>query len=182
MFRLKLFMVIAALLLLSISVFAIHAQEETPVPEPTLPAPVVIVEPTPSPIPEDPTEPPVTQPETLLGQLYSLLKDGTYIAWAAAGVTVIVGTLKFLASLVKINITDNGAILLTLVIQVLVWLLYATANYFGQGDAAKALYLQVIDVIRSLLPLAGSIFAGHVIYNASASRGVPIIGFRAVHK
>lgn len=178
MLRLK-FVPLLAALIFGAGVLTAHAQEQTPAPEPTLPAPVVIVEPTPNPIPEDPTEPPVTQPETLLGQFYSILKDGTYILWAAAGVTVIVGALKFLASLVGLTIAGNTAILLTLTVQVIIWVLYAAANYFGQGDAFKALYLQVIDVIRSLLPLAGAIFTGHVMYQAAAKRNVPIIGFRA---
>lgn len=161
------------------TIWKAHAQDVTPEPVPA--APVVIVDPAPEPIPDDPTEPPVTQPETLLGQFFSILKDGTYIAWAAAGVVVIVGAIKLLASLIGVNITGNGAILLTLTVQVLVWVLYATANYFGQGDAAKALYLQLVDVIRSLLPLAGSIFAGHVFYQAAAKREIPVLGFRAKH-
>lgn len=154
----------------------------TSTPAPTVePTPVIVEPPPPNPIPDDPTEPPATTPETLLGQLYALLKDGTYIVWAAAGVLVIVGAIKSLLGIFGINIVNSAAALLALGVQVAIWLGYAVANYFGQGDTFKATYLQVIDVIRALLPLAGSIFLGHVFYKAAAKREVPVIGFRADH-
>lgn len=147
--------------------------------EPTItPTPVIVEEPPPNPISDDePAELPVTTPETLLGQLFSLLKDGTYIAWAAAGVVVIVGLLKIIASVLGVTVTGNAAIVLTLIIQVLVWLGYAIANYLNQGEAFKTGYLVVVDIARSLLPLAGAIFTGHLLYQQAAKRNVPIMGY-----
>lgn len=164
---------------------AVMQDDATPTAEVTLaptvePTPVIVEPPPPNPIPEDPTEPPATTPETLLGQLYALLKDGTYIVWAAAGVLVIVGALKTVFGLFGIPIANGAAVLLTLVVQVLVWLGYAIANYFGQGDPFKATYLQIVDVLRALLPLAGSIFLGHVGYQAARKRNVPILGYKYV--
>lgn len=148
-----------------------------PAPEPTL---VVTVEPTenpPPPVEEPPEETPVTEPQELLGLLFSLLKDATYIAWASAGVVVVVGLLKSV-----FQFSGSVAILVTLAVQVLVWAGYAFANYFGAGEAFKTNYLILVDIGRSLLPLAGSIFAGQVIYKASAKRDVPIMGYRAPQK
>lgn len=164
---------------------AVMQDDATPTVEVTLaptvePTPVIVEPPPPNPIPEDPTEPPATTPETLLGQLFALLKDGTYIVWAAAGVLIIVGALKTVFGLFGIGIANGAAVLLTLVVQVLVWLGYAIANYFGQGDTFKATYLQVMDVLRALLPLAGSIFLGHVGYQAARKRNVPILGYKFV--
>lgn len=152
--------------------------------EPTLtPTPVIVQDPPPNPIPtDDPTEPPATTPETLLGQLYALLKDGTYMLWAAAGVVVIVGALKTLGSVIGLRIEGNGAVILTLIVQVLIWLGYAAANYFGQGETFKAWYLQIVDAVRSLLPLFGAIFLGHIGFQAAAARNVPVIGYTVPYK
>lgn len=181
-------LVVAGFLIGALLTMTVRAQESTadPVTDPTFatppvieitPTPVIVEPPPPNPIPDDPTEPPATTPETLLGQLYALLKDGTYIAWAAAGTVVIVGALKLVASALGIAIYDRAAIFLTLVVQTVIWILYAMANYFGQGDTFKAFYLQVVDVVRALLPLAGSIFAGHIIYQKAAAASVPVLGF-----
>lgn len=140
--------------------------------------PVLVEPPPPDPVVEEPGDPPATTPENLLGQIFALLKDGTYIVWAAAGVVVIVGLLKILAGAAGWVITGNTAVFITLVVQVLIWLVYAIANYFGQGEAFKAWYLQIVDVLRSLLPLVGSIFAGHVLYTQSAKRSVPVLGYK----
>jgi len=179
----------------ALGVLAVHAQDATAVfptvesfptvfqepvtIEPTItPTPVIIADEPPNPIPtDDPTEPPATTPETLLGQLFALLKDGTYMLWAAAGVIVIVGAIKTLAGAVGIPIAGNSAIFVTLVVQVLIWLGYAVANYFGQGEAFKAWYQYVTDAIRSLLPLFGAIFLGHIGFQAAAKRNVPILGY-----
>ncbi len=142
------------------------------------PTPVVVVDEPPNPIPvDDPTEPPATTPETLLGQLFALLKDATYMVWAAAGVIVIVGALKTVLSALGVLIADNTAIVITLIVQVLIWLAYAAANYFNQGEVFKAWYLQIVDVIRSLLPLFGAIFLGHIGFQAAAKRKVPVLGY-----
>lgn len=183
--------IVSLLLVLAIAT-PIAAQEltETPTPEvtetlaPTItPTSVIVEPPPPNPIPPDePGELPVTTPETLLGQFYSLLKDGTFMAWAAAGVIVIVGLIKVAAfGLFKYNLEGNVAIFVTLVIQVLIWVGYAIANYFQQGEAFKVWYLSLIDVARSLLPLFGAIFLGHVGYQAAAKRNVPILGYSAPH-
>jgi hypothetical protein len=183
--RIKTYLLLIVIVLMLTLAIPTFAQDVTDEPAPTqevvtpAPTPVIVEPPPPNPIPDDPTEPPATTPETLLGQLYTLLKDGTYIIWAAAGVVVIVGLIKVLASAVGIQISGSGAMLLTLVVQVVIWLAYATANYFGQGDAFKAWYLQVVDVLRALLPLAGSIFAGQIFYKQSVKRAVPVLGFRA---
>lgn len=143
---------------------------------------VVTPEPTvePPPIEEPPEETPVTTPETLLGQLYSLLKDGTYIVWASAGVVVIVGLFKAGLGALGFNVSGAGAMLFTLVVQVAIWLGYAIANYFGQGELFKSNYLILVDVGRSLLPLAGAIFGGHVLYHAAEKRNVPILGYKYI--
>lgn len=147
-----------------------------PAPEPTL---VVTVEPTenpPPPVEEPPEDTPVTEPQELLGLLFSLLKDATFIAWAAPGVVVVVGLAKTV-----FKFEGSLAVLITLVVQVAVWLGYAIANYFGAGETFQKGYLIFVDIGRSLLPLAGSIFVGQVIYRASAKRDVPVLGYRTNH-
>lgn len=144
-----------------------------PAPEPTA---VFTPEPTeepPPPVEEPPEDTPVTEPQELLGLLFSLLKDATYIAWASAGVVVVVGLLKSI-----FQFSGSVAVLVTLVVQVVVWIGYAIANYFGAGETFQKGYLIAVDIGRSLLPLAGSIFMGQVIYKASAKRDVPILGYR----
>lgn len=144
-----------------------------PAPEPTA---VFTPEPTeepPPPVEEPPEDTPVTEPQELLGLLFSLLKDATYIAWASAGVVVVVGLLKSV-----FQFSGSAAVLVTLVVQVVVWIGYAIANYFGAGETFQKGYLIAVDIGRSLLPLAGSIFMGQVIYKASAKRSVPIMGYR----
>lgn len=171
--RILAFLLLAVLLLTAVPAFA-QEITETPTPEATE---VVIVVTDVPPIEEPPEETPVTEPQTLLGQIYALLADGTYILWAAAGVVIIVGLIKVVANAIGIRIEGQGAVLLTLVIQVLVWLGYAIANYFGQGDTFQKNYLVLVDIGRSLLPLAGSIFAGQVFYKAAAKRDTPVLGF-----
>lgn len=172
------------LVLLALGVVLVSAQDETPTPDAVLtetpaPTPVIVEPPPPDPVTEEPGDPPATTPENLLGQIFALLKDGTFIVWAAAGVVLIVGLLKvFLRSAFGVTLEGNAAILLTLVIQVVVWLAYSIANYLGQGEAFKTIYLQAADVLRSLLPLAGSIFAGHVLYTQAKERGVPVLGYK----
>lgn len=165
--------VFLVVLLVIFSAGVIAAQDVTP--EPT---PVIVEPPPPDPVVELPDDPPATTPENLLGQLFALLKDGTFIAWAAAGVLVIVGLIKTLAGAAGIAIQGNTAVFITIVVQVLIWLFYATANYFGHGVGFQTTYLQLVDVLRSLLPLAGAIFAGHVAYQQAAKRGVPILGYK----
>lgn len=163
-----------------VSIFA----QDTPTPDtatvtlatPTT-EPVIVEPPPPDPVVEEPGDPPATTPENLLGQIFQLLKDSTYMVWAAAGVIIIVGAIKTVAGAVGIAIEGNSAIFLTLVVQVLIWLAYAVANYFNQGEAFQAWYLKIIDVIRSLLPLFGAIFLGHLGYQAAAKRNVPIAGY-----
>jgi hypothetical protein len=149
-----------------------------PAPEPT----VIVITPdpveTPPPVEEPPEETPVTEPQELLGLIFSLLKDSTFIVWAAAGVVIFVSLLKMLAQAVGITITGNNAIFLTIVVQVIVWIGYAIANFFSQGEAFKQGYLIVVDIARSLFPLFGSIFAGHVLYTQALKRGVPVLGYK----
>jgi len=156
----------------STAVFPTEESFATPTPEP-----VIVEPPPPDPVVEEPGDPPATTPENLLGQLFQLLKDGTFIAWGAAGVVLIVGLLKILAQAVGVTVADNAAAILALIVQVLVWLAYSVSNYFGQGETFKAFYLNIVDVIRSLLPLAGLIFGSHVLYTQAAKRNVPILGY-----
>lgn len=141
------------------------------------PTPVIVEPPPPDPVTEEPGDPPATTPENLLGQIFQLLKDSTYMVWAAAGVIVIVGAIKMVLGALGVAIEDNSAVVLTLIVQVVIWLAYAAANYFGQGETFKAWYSQIVDVIRSLLPLFGAIFLGHIGYQAASKRNVPVIGY-----
>lgn len=140
------------------------------------PAPTEIPSDEPPPVEEPPEETPVTPPEELLGLLFSLIKDATYIVWASAGVVVIVGLLKTV-----FKFSGSTAVLVTLVVQVAVWLGYAIANYFGAGEVFQKNYLILVDIGRSLLPLAGAIFGSRMLYNAAAQRSVPVLGFRVNH-
>lgn len=190
MFREKIFpgiRIALFVLLVAIPCWALMAQDTPTAEEPTLvatdPAPeptaVVTLEPTeePPPVEPPPEETPVTSPEELLGQLFSLLKDATFIVWASAGVVVIVGLLKSV-----FKFADTAAVLVTLLVQVLIWLGYAIANYFGAGEAFQKGYLILVDLARSLLPLAGIIFGSKVLYDQSVRRDTPIMGYRAPHK
>lgn len=190
-FRIRWVALLLAVVTFTLSTGAALAQADTPTPdfatiEPTAtitPTPVIVEQPPPNPIPDDiPDELPVTTPETLLGQLYSLLKDATYMVWAAAGVIVIVGFIKVLAAGAGFTLTGGGAVALTLAIQVLIWAGYAIANYFNQGEAFKVWYLYIVDAVRSLAPLFGAIFLGHVGFKAAQARGVPVAGYSAPKK
>lgn len=159
------------------------AQDETPTPDVVLtetpaPTPVIVEPPPPDPVEEEPGDPPATTPENLLGQLFALLKDGTYIVWAAAGVLVIVGLFKIVAQAAGWTITGNTAIFIALVVQVLVWLTYSIANAAGQGAAYQEWYNRVIDFIRGLLPLAGSILAANWGYGKAKALNTPVIGYK----
>ncbi len=177
------FIVIIAIV--SIVPAAMHAQESTE--EPTLvatdPAPEVTAIPTlppveePPPVEPPPEETPVTTPSELLGQLFSLLKDGVYIVWASAGVVVIVGLLKSI-----FHFSGATATYVTLAVEVLIWIGYAIANFYGAGESFRAGYLILVDIARSLLPLFGTLFGAHVLYKAAAKRSVPIAGYRVPEK
>lgn len=179
------------LLTLSIGLPVLSAQD-TPEPVPTVemataeptitPTPVIVEEPPPNPVVEDPGDPPAVSPENLLGQLFALLKDSTYMIWAAAGVLVIVGLIKTLASAAGIVIEDNVAVIITLAVQVLIWITYSIANAAGQGAAYQEWYNRVIDFIRALLPLAGAIFVANWGYHKAAAQNAPIVGFKATKK
>lgn len=186
---LPVFLIVAVMLgaLLPALVLAQEATE-TPTAEATTPAPELtpVVEPTAVTTPEPPVEPPEelppTPPEDVLSRLLALLNDASYIVWAAAGVVIITGAIKTVAGLAGFRIEGAGAALLALFIQVAVWLAYTVANSFGAGEAFRTQYNNVVDVIRSLLPLVGSIFGGHVLYQAAAKRNVPILGYHAPPK
>lgn len=186
MLRFKMLSIVLFVLLLVSVPVVMLAQEVTeeptlvvtdPAPEPT----VIVVTPDPTveppPVEEPPEETPVTPPEELLGLLFSLFKDATYIAWASAGVVIIVGLLKTV-----FQFSGQVAVFVTLATQVVVWLGYAIANYFGAGEVFQRGYLVAVDIARSLLPLVGSIFAGHVLYKAAAKRSVPVLGYRVQEK
>lgn len=180
---LPVFLIVAVLLFAALLPPAI-AQEvtETPTAEVTEPAlETPTAEPTALPTPEPPVEPPEelppTPPEDVLSRLLALLDNATYIVWAAAGVVIITGAIKTLAYLAGIRIEGVGAALLALAVQVIIWILYSIANALGAGEAFRTQYEIVVEVIRSLLPLVGSIFGGHVLYQAAASRRVPVLGF-----
>lgn len=164
--------------------FAVYGQD-TPTPdaatlEPTIAPTSVIVEPPPPvPVVEEPGDPPAVSPENLLGQLFSLLKDGTYMLWAAAGVLVIVGLIKTLASAAGFVIEGNVAVIITLVVQVLIWITYSIANAAGAGAVYQEWYNRVIDFIRALLPLAGAVFVANWGYHKAAKQNTPIVGFKA---
>lgn len=183
--KIALVVFIVVILLLELSQSLSLAQDVTE--EPTLvvtdpaPEPTAVVTPPPTdeppPVEEPPEETPVTTPEELLGQLFALLKDAVYIAWASAGVVIFVGLLKTI-----FQFSGQVAVFVTLGVQVLIWLGYAIANYFGAGEVFQRGYLIVVDIARSLLPLVGSIFAGHVLYKAAAHRNVPVLGYRVPDK
>lgn len=154
------------------------AATEAPAPDPT-PAPEP--EPTPDPAPL-PDEPPVTTPGELLERLFEVLK-GTYIGWAAAGTLVIVGLLKVLAlRFLGLTITGGAASTLAVGIQVIIWLLYNVAQYFGAGLQFQEWYLAVVEVLKSLLPLAGALFLAHEGYGFAARRGTPVMGYKPPKK
>lgn len=177
-YRMSLWLLLLVILSAGISV-AVAQDEVTPDPFATAtPAPVVVEAPPPDPVTEEPGDPPATTPENLLGQLFALLKDSTYMVWAAAGVVVIVGLIKVLASGINHPIQGNAAITLTLIVQVVIWLGWAIANYFGEGESFKLWYLRGVDVIRALLPLAGAIFTGQIFYQQAAKHNVPILGYK----
>jgi len=173
MFKIENWIVVLVLILALLLPVAVLAQEATP--EPT---PVIVESPPPDEVTEEPGDPPATTPENLLGQLFALLKDGTYMVWAAAGVLIFTGLFKIGARMLGFVIEGNAAILLALVIQVLIWIGYSIANYLGQGEAFKTNYLVLADIARSLLPLAGSIALGHFGYQAFKAQGTPVLGYK----
>jgi hypothetical protein len=186
----RVLLIVALLVAVAFPMLAL-AQDVTQEPSPTVevvltatpsPTPVIVEPPPPNPIPDDPNDPPITTPETLLGQIFALLKDGTFIVWAAAGVVLFVGLIKTVAGSFGFEISGTGAVVLTVIVQVIVWLGYAIANYLNAGDAFQRGYLIVVDIARSLLPLFGAIFAGRLFYVQAVKHNVPIAGYRFVPK
>lgn len=188
----KLFPIVLILLVMLLATVPalMLAQESTDEPSPTAeftlvptdPAevtPVVTPEPTELPPVDPPEELPPTPPADVLSRLLALLDNATYIIWAAAGVVIITGAIKTIAGLFGFRIEGVGAALLALTVQVIIWIVYSIANSLGAGEAFRTQYEIVIEVIRSLLPLVGSIFGGHVLYQAAAKRNVPILGYHA---
>jgi len=188
MFKIEKWILALVIILALMLPFAALAQDTPTEPAPTEEVvtptvePIIVEPPPPDPVVEEPGDPDATTPENLLGQIFALLKDGTYMVWAAAGVLVIVGLIKTLASAAGIVIEGNTAIFITLVVQVIIWLLYSVANSFGQGEAFQEWYNRVIDLIRALLPLAGAIFVANWGYHKAAAAKTPIVGFKAVKK
>lgn len=182
--KLKLVMIGVLIAVTPIAPTVLLAQESTD--EPTLvatePAPEVTVVPT---LPPTETPPPVDPPEELpptppadvLSRLLALLDNATYIVWAAAGVVIITGAIKTLFYFANVRIEGVAAALLALAVQVIIWILYSAANAVGMGETFRTQYELIVELIRSLLPLVGSIFGGHVLYQAAAARRVPVLGF-----
>ncbi len=179
MFKIEKYILVLVLALTLMLPFAALAQDVEATPEPT---PIIVQPPPPDPVTEEPGDPPATTPENLLGQLFAVLKDGTYMVWAAAGVLVIVGMIKTIASAAGWVIEGNTAVFITLVVQVLIWITYSIANAAGQGAAYQEWYNRVIDFIRALLPLAGAIFVANWGYHKAARQNTPIVGFKAKPK
>lgn len=183
----RLLLIVSLILLLALPLAA-FAQDVTVEPSPTLedvvtatpsPTPVIVEPPPPDPVVEEPGDPDATTPENLLGQIFALLKDGTYMVWAAAGVLVIVGLIKVVAAAAGVVIQDAWAVLLTLVVQVAIWLVYSIANAAGQGAVFQEWYNRVIDFVRALLPLVGAILVANYGYHKAAAQNAPIVGFKA---
>lgn len=191
MFKIEKYILVLVVALSLMLPFAALAQDTEVPAEPTAaetvaptaePTPIIVEPPPPDPVTEEPGDPPATTPENLLGQLFAVLKDGTYMVWAAAGVLVIVGMIKTIASAAGWVIEGNTAIIITLVVQVLIWITYSIANAAGQGAAYQEWYNRVIDFIRALLPLAGAIFVANWGYHKAAAQNTPIVGFKAKPK
>ena len=166
-----------------------HAQAPEPTVEATTPAPDVTptAEVTPEPtveLPPEPLpdEPPVTTPGDILERLFVVLQ-GTYIAWAAAGVIIVTNLVKMIAAKLpvpfKFIFEGRSAVLLTTVIQVLIWLGYNVARYFGIADQFQGGYLAIIDVLKALLPLLLTFGVAHEVYSLAVRRGWPaLIAYR----
>lgn len=184
MLRFKVLMMFLIALAMTLPFGLLLAQESTdeptlvatnPAPEPTL---VVTLAPTETPPPVDPPEElPPTPPADVLSRLLALLDNATYIVWAAAGVVIITGAIKTLFYFANVRIEGVAAALLALAVQVIIWILYSAANAVGLGETFRTQYELIVELIRSLLPLVGSIFGGHVLYQAAAARRVPVLGF-----
>jgi hypothetical protein len=189
MFHIEKWILALVIILAMMLPFAALAQDTATEPAPTEETvvtstvePIIVEPPPPDPVTEEPGDPPATSPENLLGQLFSLLKDSTYMVWAAAGVLVIVGLIKTLASTAGIVVEGSAAVIITLIVQVLIWLTYSIANAAGQGAAYQEWYNRVIDFVRALLPLAGAIYVANWGYHKAAAAKTPIVGFKAVKK
>ncbi len=184
--RFALVFLLSSLLFSGMFVAAQESTEEMMTLEPTavatlsstlVPTPEVTPEPLPDgePIPDG--EPPVTSPSSFLDQLYSLLNDGTYMAWAAAATVIVVGFFKTLLGAAGISVTGSTAVLFALFIQVVIWVGYAIANYLGQGETFRTGYLTLADIARSLLPLFGAVGLGHEAYQFAHRRNWPVLGY-----
>lgn len=145
------------------------------------PSPEVTAEPTPIPTPDPnplPDEPPVVTPGDILERLFDVLK-GTYIAWAAAGTLVIVALIKMVAfRLLGVSINGTAAGIWAIAVQVVIWILYNVAQYFGMAEQFQNGFLAVVEVLKSLLPFVGGLFLTHGGYKAAHKYDVPLVGYK----
>lgn len=180
----RLFILVMLALILTLA-FPLTAQETTLEPDATptaetTPEPL----PTPPPLPDPtplPDEPPIATPGDILERLFAVLQ-GTYIGWAAAGTLVIVGLIKALLARFGIVAEGQGAAILAVTVQVLIWLLYNIAVFFGAAEQFRTGYLAVIEVLKSLLPFVLGLFVTNGAYQLARKQAVPLVGYRPARK
>lgn len=110
-----------------------------------------------------------------LASLAGLLNEFTYLATFAPGVVVIVSALKAAAALFKKEVNGTRAVLLSLAIQVIVWIIYQVSVKGGFDLQFQQWYDVAVNVIQALLPLAVIIGSSHFVY--TRTRSVPVLGY-----
>ena len=161
--RIALVALIASTFMMSAPVIPALAQDSAPV------APVVAV--------TDNTPPEWTG---FLAGLAGLLNEVTYLAPLAPGVVVIVSALKAIAAIFKKEVNGTRAVLLSLAIQVIVWIVYQFSVKGGFDLQFQQWYDVAINVIQALFPLAVIVGSSHYVY--TKTRSVPVLGYGGYRK
>lgn len=101
-------------------------------------------------------------PQELLERLFALLVDGTVVTALAPGIVVIVNILKLLLP------KTVKATWISLVVQVVVWLVYWIAAHFGRADQFQQVWMAGITIAAALV----SLFTNDQAVKATFNRGV----------
>jgi hypothetical protein len=114
--------------------------------------------------------------DNFLNNVFRFLASVSYMPFAAAGVVILTGVFKMVMVKLPKSLQINP-VLIALTLQVIVWAAYTLAQRFGYGDQFKTGWDALINVIKALLPLAGSIGLAHEGYELAKRRNWPVVGY-----
>ena len=108
--------------------------------------------------------------------LMRLAQDATSSPFLVAGVVIITNLLKAIFARFGAFPDDK---LLSLVVQVIAWVVYVIASRFGYGDSFAAFWTNGTEVLRAFIPLVPIVLGSHAVYRTAKKNEVPILSYRA---